>query len=93
MQDCILDFEPLSIRQFLIDGEHDSHLAPDPETTRDMRSISHTIAWLDDAAPVEAGTVDNPYKLFESCGARALVDGDCYWCALTACAAPPSSLA
>ena len=91
MQDCILDFEPLSIRQFLIDGEQSMHLAPRPETTRDMRSISHTIAWLDDAAPVEKGSIENPYKLFESCGARSLVDGDRDWCALTASATPSRS--
>jgi hypothetical protein len=77
MQDCILDFEPLCIRQFLLDG--DSYRAPRPETTRDMRSISHTIAYLDDAAPVEAGSVDDPYKLFESTGAHALVDGNREW--------------
>jgi hypothetical protein len=83
MQDCILDGEPLCIRQFLLDGDGvPSHAAPRPETTRDMRSISHTIAWLDDAAPVESGSVGDPYKLFESVGARALVDGNREWCVL-----------
>jgi hypothetical protein len=68
----------LCIRQFLLDGDFSIAL-PSPETTRGQRSFSHTIAWRDDAAPVETGSVENPYRLFESVGARALVDGDREW--------------
>jgi hypothetical protein len=81
MQDCILDGEPLCIRPFLLDRDTFQTPAPHPSSTRDMRSISHTIAFLDDAAPVEAGSVDDPYKLFESMGAWRLVDGNREWCA------------
>jgi hypothetical protein len=90
MQDCITDGEPLCIRQFLLDGDYIiSSTAPRPETTIGERSISHTIAWLDDAAPVEKGSVDDPYKLFDSMGARALVDGDRFWYATSSVCAPP----
>jgi hypothetical protein len=89
MQDCITDGEPLCIRQFLLDGDYIiSSTAPRPETTIDQRSISHTIAWLDDIAPVEKGSVEDPYKLFESMGARALVDGDRFWFAPALLASP-----
>ena len=82
MQDCILDGEPLRIRQFLLDRDTFQTPAPHPSSTRDMRSISHTIAFLDDAAPVEAGAVNDPYKLFDSMGAHRLVDGNREWCAV-----------
>jgi hypothetical protein len=77
MQDCITDGEPLCIRRFLLDGDYTFPSAPRPEAAE--RSVSYTTAWHDDAAPVDTGSIDNPYKLFESMGARALVDGDRFW--------------